>query len=62
MILLFVIHLAFLKVKLKAKWKLYCKNKIVTITNLLVSAVARNSGNCHLIGCVSCYDGMVTYM
>ena len=28
---------------------LHCKNKIVKITNLLVSTVARNSGNCNLI-------------
>ena len=28
---------------------LHCKNKIVKITNLLVSTVARNSRNCNLI-------------
>ena len=29
---------------------IHCENKIVKITNLLVSTVARNSGNCNLIG------------
>ena len=38
------------------------KNKIVKITNLLVSTVTRNNGNCNLIGRVGCYDHMVTYM
>ena len=33
----------------------HCKNKIVKITNLLVSTVARNSVNCNLICCVGCY-------
>ena len=33
----------------------HCKNKIVKMTNFLVSTVARNSGNCNLIGCVGCY-------
>ena len=37
---------------------IHCKNKIVKITNLLVSTVTRNSGNCNLIGCVG-YDYMV---
>ena len=37
-------------------------NQIVKITNLLVSTVARNSGNCNLISHVGCYDRMVTYM
>ena len=41
---------------------MHCKNKIVKITNLLASTVARNSGNCNLIGCVGCYDCMVIYM
>ena len=41
---------------------LHCKNKIVKITNLLINTVARNSGNCNLIGSVDCYDRMVTYM
>ena len=34
---------------------LHCKNKIVKITNLLVSTVARNNLNCNLIGRVGCY-------
>ena len=29
---------------------IHCINKIVKIANLLVSRVARNSGNCNLIG------------
>ena len=33
----------------------HCKNKIVKITNLLVSTVARNNGDCNLIGRVGCY-------
>ena len=34
----------------------HCKNKIVKKTNLLVSTVARNSGNCNkLVMHVSCY-------
>ena len=41
---------------------LHCKNKIVKINNLLVSTVARNSGNCNLAGRVCCYDNKVTYM
>ena len=41
---------------------IHCKNKIVKITNLLVSTVERNSGHCNLIGRVGCYDCMVTYM
>ena len=35
----------------------YHKNKIVKITDLLVSTVARNSGNCNLIGRVG-FDWM----
>ena len=31
---------------------LHCKNKIVNITNSFVSTVARNNGNCNLIGYV----------
>ena len=42
--------------------RLHCKNKIVKITNLLVSTVARNSVNRNLIGCVGCHDYMVTYV
>ena len=38
---------------------LHYKNKIVEITNLLVSTVIRNS---NLIVLVGCYDCMVTYM
>ena len=41
---------------------LHCKNKIVKINNLLVSTIARNSGNCNLAGRVGCYDNKVTYM
>ena len=33
----------------------HCKNKIVKITNLLVSTVALNSGNCNLIGRIDFY-------
>ena len=33
----------------------HCKNKIVKITNLLVSTVARNNLNCNLICRVGCY-------
>ena len=42
----------------------HCKNRIVKKANLLVSTVARNSGNCNLIGTVGCYDcmAMVTYI
>ena len=40
---------------------LHCKNKIVKITNLLVSTVARNSGNCNLIGHVGCYGHTCNY-
>ena len=40
---------------------IHCKNKIVKITNSLVSTVARNNGNCNLISRVGCYDCMVTY-
>ena len=32
------------------------QKRIVKITNFLVSTVARNSGNCNLIGCVGCYE------
>ena len=35
---------------------LHFKNKIVKITNLLVSTVKRNSGNYNLISHVGCYD------
>ena len=35
---------------------IHCKNKIVKITNLLVSTVARNNLNCNLIGRVGCYE------
>ena len=35
------------------------ENKIVKITNLLVSTVTRNSGNCNLIGY---YDWMAIYV
>ena len=34
---------------------LHCKNKIVKITKLLVSTVARNNLNCNLICRVGCY-------
>ena len=40
---------------------IHCKNKIVKITNLLVSTVARNSGNCNLIGHVGCYGYTCNY-
>ena len=39
----------------------HCKNRIVKITNLLVSTVARNGGNCYLIGRVDCYGGIRNY-
>ena len=39
----------------------HCKNKIVKITNLLVSTVARNSGNCNIIGRVGCYGYTCNY-
>ena len=39
----------------------HCKNKIVKITHLLVSTVARNSGNCYLIGHVDCYGYTYNY-
>ena len=43
-------------------WQLYhCKNKIVKITNSFVSIVARNNGNCNLIGHVGCYDCIMIY-
>ena len=35
----------------------HCKNKIVEITNLFVSTVARNRENCNLIGGVGCWHG-----
>ena len=35
--------------------------KIVKITNLFVSTVARNSGNCNLIVHVGCYDYINIY-
>ena len=38
----------------------HSKNKIVKITNLLVSTVARNNLNCNLIGRVGCYGYTVT--
>ena len=37
----------------------HCKNKIVKITNLLVSIVARNNANYNLIGYTGCYDCMI---
>ena len=37
----------------------HCKNKIVKITNLLVSTVVRDSGNYNLIGHVGCCVCMV---
>ena len=40
---------------------LRCKKTIVKITNLLVSIVARNSGNCNLIGHVGCYGYTCNY-
>ena len=38
------------------------QKKIVKITNSIVSTVARNNGNCNLIGHVGCYDCIVIYM
>ena len=38
-----------------------CKHKIVKITNLLVSTVTKNSGNCKLIGRVGCYGYACNY-
>ena len=35
-----------------------CKNKIV---NSFVSTVARNNGNCNLIGCVGCHGHTCNY-
>ena len=40
----------------------YIAKKIVKITNLLVSTVARNSGNSNLFGCVGCYFCIVIYV
>ena len=40
----------------------HCKNKIVEITNLFVSTVKRNSGNCNLIGGVSCWHVDIDYI
>ena len=34
----------------------HCKNKIDKIINLSVSTVARNNGNCKLLGRVGCHD------
>ena len=38
-------------------WCVWCENKIVKITNLLVTTVTRNSGNCNLIVRVGYYTG-----
>ena len=38
------------------------KNEIVKITNLLVSTVARNSGNCNLISRLGCYGYANMYL
>ena len=35
---------------------------MLQFVNLLVSTVARNSGNCNLIACVGCYDCMVVIL
>ena len=43
------------------KHVLHCKIKIVKITNLLVSTVARNNGNCNLIGRIGCYGYTCNY-
>ena len=43
------------------KHVLHRKIKIVKITNLLVSTVARNNGNCNLIGRVGCYGYTCNY-
>ena len=40
----------------------YIAKKIVKITNLLVSTVARNSGNSNLFGRVGCYFCIVIYI
>ena len=40
---------------------IHCKNKIVKITNSFVSIVARNNGNCNLIGRVGCYGYTCNY-
>ena len=40
---------------------MHCKNKIVIITNSFVSIVARNNGNCNLIGRVGCYGYTCNY-
>ena len=43
------------------KHVLHRKIKIVKITNLLVSTVAWNNGNCNLIGRVGCYGYTCNY-
>ena len=37
---------------------LHCKNKIVKMTNVLVSTAVKNSRKCNLIVHVGCYDYM----
>ena len=42
--------------------KNYYYTSKIKLSNSLVSTVARKSGNCNLIGCVGCYDHIVTYI
>ena len=49
-----IIHIS----NIQKEYMQHCKNRIVKKANLLVSTVARNSGNCNLIGSVGCYDCM----
>ena len=44
-----------LKYTVPSRKYVYCKNKIVKISNLVVSTVARNNGDCNLIGHIGCY-------
>ena len=41
---------------------IHCKNKIVKISNLLVSTVARNNLNCNLIGRVGFYGYTLIFL
>ena len=62
-IMLHSIHFLCVKVTyITQETNLHCKNKIVKITKLLVNTVARNSGNCNLIGHVGCHYCIVIHM
>ena len=41
---------------------IHCKNKIVKISNLLVSTFARNNFNCNLIGRVGFYGYTLIFL